>query len=87
MAQRIHYVVGLIFFTSMTIFILPIMAQVNEPVSNSLESLLKTYTTDRSNLIWTYDTPLSEQRQNRMQQFYGDWQARQKRINFDHLKC
>ena len=53
--------------------------------TSELIPLVELYTIDRANLVWTYDIPLSEEKQKRMGRFYSDWQNQLMKLDFERL--
>jgi uncharacterized protein (DUF885 family) len=55
--------------------------------SSELEMVIERYLSDRSALLRRYSVEHSPERQSRMKEFYSEWQARLRTLDFDALKA
>ena len=56
-----------------------------DELKGELRELIQQFAADRESLLRTYDMPTSSVRQARLNQFYSEWLARLKTIDFDAL--
>lgn len=53
--------------------------------SSALKPLIMKYAADRTSLAQMYDDPFSEVRRARFREFYGEWQSKLEKVDFEKL--